>query len=70
MCFWRAHGKTINVENVRLILNYPSSAIEARDSNKFLSHTETCDLLGVSYPTFLGNSNYLIPFDISSVDHF
>ena len=70
-CVFGGHMlKVLNEENLRLKLNHPSSAIGARDRNKFLSHAETCDLLGVSHPTFLGNSDSLVPFDISSIDHF
>jgi predicted acetyltransferase len=70
-CVFGGHMvKVLNVDNIRSILNHPSSAIEIKESDKFLSHAETCALLGVSYPTFLGKTNSLVPFDINSVDQF
>ena len=63
-------SKVLNEENVRLKLNHPSSDFGLKNRKDFLSHAETCELLRVSYPTLLNNGDSLIPFDISSIDHF
>jgi GNAT superfamily N-acetyltransferase len=70
-CVFGGHMvKVLNEKNVRCKFNNFSSSIESIVDDKFLSHAETCDLLGVSYPTLVSRSDFLFPFDICSVDHF
>jgi GNAT superfamily N-acetyltransferase len=70
-CIFGGHMlKVINEENVRLKLNPPSLDFGLKNRKDILSHAETCDLLRVTYPTLQSNSDSLIPFDISSIDHF
>jgi len=70
-CIFGGHMlKVLNEEIVSLKLNHRSSTFGIKERNVFLSHSRTCDLLGVCYPSLLKYSDSLIPFDINSIDHF
>lgn len=71
-CVFGGHMlRILNEDNVRSKLNHGDSSFSgAKNINQFLSHAETCELLGVSHPTLNKKSDAIRPFDIGSIDHF